>query len=117
MWKPSRKCGRPAPTAATEKGRGEGILPGPLIHFWESALLARRMPDAQKGMWGLGREYFSLPILVFGGSVPVRPVMHDVEVAEPGELALEEQLHRAGRAVPLLRDDQLRLVVGHLHVG
>ena len=37
--------------------------------------------------------------------------MHAVEVGEAGELGLEEQLDRPGRAVALLGDDQVRLVV------
>src|SRR4051794_12638672 len=49
-------------------------------------------------------------------SVSLWPAMHLVEVAEAGELALEEQLDGAGRSVALLGDDQLGLVVRHLHV-
>src|SRR4051812_23190802 len=36
--------------AWTKRGRGIGILPGPLIDFCESALAARRVPDLPKGM-------------------------------------------------------------------
>ncbi len=45
------------------------------------------------------------------------PVVLQVEIGEAGELALEEQVDLAGRAVALLFDEQLGLVVHLLHVA
>src|SRR6478735_8231652 len=53
--------------------------------------------------------------MVRTASVAAMALMRLVEVAEPGEFGLEEQRDGAGRAVPLLGDDEVGLVVDLLH--
>ena len=76
--------------AAVRQGRGEGILPGPLIYVWESVPSARRTPTHGKQRWGLrGGNAFSSPTFSLWQPGDAARVSRKLQDVHPGIRAVD----------------------------